>query len=60
MKTNTKCQSKTTSIQCDTDYPDYFQTTIIWGGRKRTITECLAHAAASEERGSQVELIDMR
>lgn len=57
---NLKCQSKTTSVQCDTDYPDYFKTTIIWAGTKRTITECLNHAARSEQAGKQVELIDQR
>lgn len=57
---NIKCESKTSSIECDTTYVDYFTTTIIRGGRERQIVECLSHAAASEEAGRRVELIDQR
>jgi hypothetical protein len=60
MKRNPKCDAMVSSIDCDTDYPDFFLTTYRWGGIRRTSVECLNHAAYSEQAGKRVELIDAR
>jgi hypothetical protein len=61
METQTKTQCETTDSRTEhSDYIDYFRTEIIWGGTKRTRTECLNHAALSETLGRQVTLIDRR
>jgi hypothetical protein len=48
------CQSKAASIICS-GAPEMFETTIGATGRVRI--ECLAHAAASEDKGRRVDVI---
>jgi hypothetical protein len=48
---------KNTTTQCSTGDPHYFETRFIWGGKRRTRTECLNHAIESERQGKQVNLI---
>jgi hypothetical protein len=56
-----KCQSKkNTETECSDDDRDMFRTEKIWGGRKKTVVECLNHAAASERRGQKVDAIRHR
>jgi hypothetical protein len=57
---NSRCETKDSAVECDTEYVDYFKVTHIWGGTKRVRTECLNHAAHDEQKGMLVELIDRR
>jgi hypothetical protein len=57
---NPKCEATIESVECDTEYPDYFRTEYLWAGRAKTKIECLSHAARSEASGRKVELIDQR
>lgn len=57
---NPRCQATIGSVECDTEYPDYFKTEYRWAGRTETKIECLSHAAKSETSGRHTELIDQR
>lgn len=58
-ETKMECHLKTknTSTECSTADPEMFKVQKIWAGRKSTVTECLAHAASSEQRGQRVDII---